>query len=90
MQILTNINPVCIDMGKEYFKSIFLLFHCMTAVINKDIKPGNSTDQGLEETLVFLVPDEDFNPLFFKPLALRVNINAVNAGSGAEIMFPHL
>src|SRR3954470_480660 len=90
MDVLAEVDAVRLHARIELLERGDLLLHPVPAVVDHDVDMRHPGAQLRQEAAVRLAADENRGGLVLEGTALRKHIDTHHAGSGPEVVVPHL
>jgi len=90
VRVLAEVDAALGDAGEQLLEGGDLLRHGVAAVVDQDVDARHALRDRAQEAAVGLVADEDLDAVFLERLAVRVDVDAVDARLRTEVLAPQL
>src|SRR5207342_1946479 len=78
-----------VDAREQFLERRDLLPHRVAAVVDQDVDLRDALRELAQEAAILLVADVDLHAVLFELLAVRIDVDAMDGGAGAEVILPH-
>ena len=90
MQVFDHVYAIVGSAGIEKAEGFYDVGHAMAAIVENDVRSAKFVQDGLQECGIGLAADANLDLVFFKLLALWIDIQTYYLGVGTKIALPHL